>query len=192
MTRLAALIIELDNAKLSEQAQAELVDDITAVIGQPPAAVVRVGHGQHVYWPLDRSDTTELSNAAAAVLATRWGYLIGKLGARFHGKVDSVFDLARVLRVPGTTNCKDPGAKVPVVGLSPGRPTDPCRRADRRARRARNHRGRRDRGSPRRDLRAGRLDVHGSSRGGAVQVVTGQGRRMARPTRSPAPGTTGC
>lgn len=53
VTRLAALIIELDYAKLSAQAQAELVDDITAVIGQPPAAVVESGHGQHVYWPLD-------------------------------------------------------------------------------------------------------------------------------------------
>lgn len=116
VTRLAALIIELDDAKLSEQAQAELVDDITAVIGQPPAAIVRSGHGQHVYWSVERSDATELSNPEAAVLATRWGYLICKLAARFRGKIDTVFDLARVLRVPGSTNCKDTSAKVPVVG----------------------------------------------------------------------------
>jgi hypothetical protein len=116
VTRLAALIIELDDAKLSKAAQAKLIDDITAILGSAPTAVVLSGHGQHVYWPIDRSDTTELSNAAAAVLATRWGYLIAKLMGARRGKVDTVFDLSRVLRVPGTTNTKDTSAKVPVVG----------------------------------------------------------------------------
>jgi hypothetical protein len=115
VTRLAALIIELDDAKLSKPAQVKLIDDITAILGSAPAAVVLSGHGQHVYWPINVDDAAELSNPAAAVLAARWGHLIGKLGARFRGTIDSVFDLSRVLRVPGSTNCKD-AAKVPVTG----------------------------------------------------------------------------
>ncbi len=113
VTRITALIAEIDDAKMSRGAADAVIADIAGVIGWP-TAIVESGHGRHFYWPIDRDDAEALSNGAAAALAERFGTLVRKVAASRRGLVDTVSDLARVLRVPGTTNCKaDP---VPVRG----------------------------------------------------------------------------
>ncbi len=72
-----------------------------------PSIIVSSGHGLHCYWLLNRpypinSDKDKL-NAKGCVKG-----LALVLGG------DSVFDLSRVLRVPGTKNVKDPDNPLPV------------------------------------------------------------------------------
>ncbi len=68
------------------------------------------GHGIHAFWlfkePWMFEDTEEWK--LAENLTKRWHELIKMEAARHGWVVDSVFDLARVLRVPGTLNHKDP------------------------------------------------------------------------------------
>ena len=74
----------------------------------PPATVVHSGNGIHVYWPFDTFLTPE-----------RWQKLSEALkeACKTHGlKADHAItaDSARVLRVPGTQNWKDPANPKPV------------------------------------------------------------------------------
>jgi hypothetical protein len=75
----------------------------------PVTTVVRTGGGYHGYWlldePLERDDAT--------ALLARWGAHWSKYAQDAGYKVDNVFDLPRVLRVPGTFNRKN-GGEVPV------------------------------------------------------------------------------
>jgi hypothetical protein len=76
----------------------------------PPTFVVRTGNGAHAWWlfrePLIFESDEDRRNAGA--LALRWQSLL-RLNAAAHGwAFDRLADLARVLRVPGTKNCKDP------------------------------------------------------------------------------------
>jgi hypothetical protein len=94
------------------------VEDAMSILPQqlPPTFVVRTGNGAHAWWlfrePLvfesdeDRRDT--------ANLALRWQSLL-RLNASARGwDFDRLADLARVLRIPGTQNCKDPRNPKPV------------------------------------------------------------------------------
>lgn len=68
----------------------------------PPSIVVRSGHGLHVFWMLrDISEPSELSTAS------KW--VAGVLGG------DHTFDAARLLRLPGSFNLKDPENPIPVT-----------------------------------------------------------------------------
>ena len=82
----------------------------------PPTFVVRTGNGAHAWWlfrePLIFESDEDRRNAGA--LALRWQSLL-RLNAAAHGwAFDRLADLARVLRVPGTKNCKDPANPKPV------------------------------------------------------------------------------
>jgi hypothetical protein len=76
----------------------------------PPTFVIATGNGIHV-WLLFRKlylFHSEEDRAAAALLAKRWNTLI-RDNARMRGwKIERLCDLARILRIPGTTNRKDP------------------------------------------------------------------------------------
>lgn len=81
----------------------------------PPSMLVGTGGGLHAWWllrePLDLSDLKE--RADAELITRAWNMKLIEV-ARAQGiAVDSVFDLARVLRVPGTHNRKY-GAPRPV------------------------------------------------------------------------------
>jgi hypothetical protein len=82
----------------------------------PPTFVVRTGNGAHAWWlfrePLIFASDEERGEAAN--LALRWQSLL-RLNASAHGwSFDRLADLARVLRVPGTQNCKSPASPKPV------------------------------------------------------------------------------
>lgn len=82
----------------------------------PQSVLVHSGGGLQAWWlfkepwPLE----TEQEMRKAGALATRWIRAIRARAAAKGWDIDSVGDLARVLRVPGTHNCKIPGQARPV------------------------------------------------------------------------------
>lgn len=81
-----------------------MLKDFTA-----PTVAVHSGHGLHLWWALDRpwmfADATDRARAAES--ARQWSHKVQAAAALRGWDVDSVHDLARVLRVPGTRNYKD-------------------------------------------------------------------------------------
>ena len=75
-----------------------------------PTLVIDSGHGLQCWWILDEpwlfADADEREQARRA---TQWWHrMIQEIFAKQDWVVDSTFDLARVMRLPGTTNNKDP------------------------------------------------------------------------------------
>lgn len=85
-------------------------DALSIVDGMPapPTMVVRTGGGVHAWWAL--LDPLELSNAEdrarARALTYGWSLIARGLCEKRGWSMDSVWDLARVMRVPGTLNRK--------------------------------------------------------------------------------------
>jgi len=75
-----------------------------------PTVVIATGNGVHAWWLFKEPlvfDTSEERRAAAGLI-TRWQTLL-RLNAAAQGwAFDRLSDLARVLRIPGTLNNKDP------------------------------------------------------------------------------------
>lgn len=88
--------------------------DVLAKVPLKPSMVIRSGHGLHPYWVLNEP-ITDISEAKA--LAERWKFTIQSKFNEHGLKLDSVFDLARVLRLAGTNNYK---AEPVPVELVPG------------------------------------------------------------------------
>lgn len=84
--------------------------------GLTPSFYVASGHGIHVYWSLREpwvlGDPAEREKAVS--LYKRFGETLRAAGEQRGYRLDPVFDLARVLRVPGTMNHKT-DTVVPVV-----------------------------------------------------------------------------
>ena len=87
-------------------------------VGCQPSAVIESGHGLQAWWIFREvwlfDDTTE--RADAEQLAKRFNYYFKDQAKALGWDIDSTFDLARVMRVPGTTNYK--GDPVPVKLLN--------------------------------------------------------------------------
>jgi putative DNA primase/helicase len=76
----------------------------------PPTVVIATGNGAHAWWLFkepyvfddaeDRKDT--------ALLVSRWQTLLRLRASQRGWAFDRLSDLARVLRIPGTANMKDP------------------------------------------------------------------------------------
>jgi hypothetical protein len=98
------------NLPPDEKAALELVDSM----GLSPSVVIHSGHGIQAWWlfnePWVFDDTDE--RRAAQDLSQAWTYTLRSRAKAKGWDVDCTFDLARVLRVPGTVNHK--GAPVPV------------------------------------------------------------------------------
>lgn len=67
----------------------------------PPTLVVDSGNGLHAYWRFDR--VRKIEDTDLGTLPRDW---VSHLNDSTESKLDSVGDLARVLRVPGTANRK--------------------------------------------------------------------------------------
>jgi hypothetical protein len=88
----------------SEDAALELV----AALPLDPSIVVHSGNGLHLWWLLEKpwvfGDDEERESAIVALQA--WGATLKAAADELGYDLDSVHDLARVLRVPGTLNQK--------------------------------------------------------------------------------------
>lgn len=91
----------------------ELID----AAGMEPTLVVHSGHGLQAWWLFNEfwAFNGEPQRLEAAGLAQRWNGTLQARAAERQWVVDSTFDLARVMRVPGTLNRK--GAPVMPVRL---------------------------------------------------------------------------
>lgn len=116
VSRLVSMYCELDDKNTTPEQQAAIIADLTALFG-PPSMIVHSGHGVHLYWPItDGAITDEFTTDAAAKLLNRFGRIVTEVAAKHGaGKPDPVWDIARVLRAPGTTNYKDINHPVPVT-----------------------------------------------------------------------------
>ncbi|MGK2880441.1 MAG: hypothetical protein ACSLE6_06470 [Mycobacterium sp.] len=110
VTRLAALVVDLDakaNGCGSIAVAEDIITDVAALIGEYPSVVVRSGYGLHGYWPVeDGQISDDFTTGHATAMLRRWGRLVRVVASNRNANVDSVFDLSRVLRVPGTANHK--------------------------------------------------------------------------------------
>lgn len=96
-----------------EVAQA-IIDDLSAIIGVNPVAVVHSGHGMQPYWAIEDGHIDDFNRSKIAGISRRFGQLIQRVAEMYGGKVDNVSDLPRVLRAPGTINHKDSQNPIPV------------------------------------------------------------------------------
>jgi hypothetical protein len=110
-------------------AAADVIDDLSEMLGSRPVGVVQSGHGLQPHWAIERGDGTDWPDetdprhSVAAALLRRWGRLVKHVGTSRKGSVDGVFNLDRILRVPGTTNRKDPDRPVrTTIGWNSGGP----------------------------------------------------------------------
>jgi hypothetical protein len=89
-----------------------------------PTLIVNSGHGYHCWWLyndlLDVRTTDQRSHAQS--VACGWQSLLARMAHERHWIFDSVSDFARVLRIPGTQNCKRPLAIEQVELLDGARP----------------------------------------------------------------------
>jgi hypothetical protein len=105
----------------SYDAATAVIADLSTMLGVDPVAIVASGHGLQPHWAIERGDDTDWPSSedagwrTAQTLFRRWGRLVAHVAERHGGATDSVFDLSRVLRVPGTTNCKSPAEPRPVT-----------------------------------------------------------------------------
>lgn len=76
----------------------------------PPSAIIRTGGGLQPWWFL----VEPIGVDQARELLRGWGATWAELGRRHNWHVDNVFDVARVMRLPGTTNHKT--VPTPVTG----------------------------------------------------------------------------
>ena len=85
-----------------------------------PTIIIDSGHGIQAWWLFDKPwifEDQEADNREAQKLAQWWNREVKSLYAAEGWDIDSVFDLARVLRVPGTFNNKDPEHRAPVTTI---------------------------------------------------------------------------
>lgn len=83
-----------------------------------PSIIVNSGNGIHGYWLLDKPFIIETEDDRKHILSIFkcFGRYVNSEAKKRNWKIDSVYDLARILRVPGTINHKlGTGAKCEVI-----------------------------------------------------------------------------
>jgi len=81
-----------------------------------PSLVLETGHGYHAWWLFkepyafdDEADRQRIKN-----ISRSWVAMLQRKAASRGYSLDAVFDLSRILRIPGTHNCKNPERPFPV------------------------------------------------------------------------------
>lgn len=108
ITGLNAVYIDIDykdSGAGSVKASRELVDLISDLIGTTPSAVVYSGHGIQPYWAIECDENFD--PVLAQGVLNRWGAFCRFVAGSLNVQLDSVFDLPRIFRAPGSRNMKD-------------------------------------------------------------------------------------
>jgi hypothetical protein len=106
VTRLTALFADLDvkgGGCPDLETAYKIVNDLSIILNTSPSAIALSGNGLHPYWPVSDHQTGKYN---IALLLRRWGRLVTSVAHRHGAGVDNVYDLPRILRVPGSFNCK--------------------------------------------------------------------------------------
>lgn len=124
VTRWAALSADLDvqsgtKSLPSLDAAKAVITDLSGMLGVEPMFVIFSGHGVQPVWPID-PEADQCSRETATLLLKRWGGLVKRVAQAHGGDADSVFELARLARVPGSVNLKDPARPVATGVISMG------------------------------------------------------------------------
>ena len=117
-----ALVGDLDFAddenpdRPADQAEAlKLIEKFPLV----PTAIIHSGHGLQCFWLLEEAwlfGDDDAERQAAEALGKAWGKQLQRIAEEHGFTLDSVHDLARVMRVPGTVNVKrEPAVPVTIV-----------------------------------------------------------------------------
>jgi len=118
VTRLAALYADIDFKEKpkgmgSLPGAQDLMQVLSGALGIDPVAVLHSGHGLQAYWLVEDGHIDEFNGTDMKNLSLRWGLLCKEMARVEGGGVDSIFDLARIFRAPGSVNWKDPEHPVP-------------------------------------------------------------------------------
>lgn len=108
------LDLDLKHDTHKQQDLPATLDEIKGKLPVEPSIVVHSGHGVHLYWLFREVlifDTAEDKKRAEGLLQGFQAYIKQRLGY----KLDSTFDLARVLRLPGTMNYKAEPVPVQII-----------------------------------------------------------------------------
>lgn len=114
--QLPALYVDIDVAGPNHVATdlPATIDDAHLLLADyplPPTAVVHSGGGLQAWWMFDEPQNV----TDVAALLTRWGTTWTELGRRRGWHIDNVYDVARVMRLPGTHNRKNGAVPVTVA-----------------------------------------------------------------------------
>jgi hypothetical protein len=97
---------------------AEFISVLSGIVETRPTVSIYSGHGIQPLWPIEDGELdTEEKWARAYRLSRRFGRLANRVAGDFSASLDNVSDLARIVRVPGTTNWKDPANPAPVYAV---------------------------------------------------------------------------
>ncbi len=128
--RVAALVADIDVTHPGVKAVGGMptfgdaravIADLSGMLGSLPVVVVGSGHGLQPWWPVEHEDSRDIPAMTRRV--ERFNALVRQLAASRGGSADKLTDIARVWRMPGTENLKDPEDPVAVrVAFLAGRP----------------------------------------------------------------------
>lgn len=105
-----------ENLPATEAEATKLIAD--AFGGLEPSYIIDSGHGLQCYWLLDSwCEITEANRSAVQSLSINFNAIWRSSCANAGYDADSVCDLARVMRLPGSKNHKVPSDVKPVVEL---------------------------------------------------------------------------
>ncbi len=79
-----------------------IIDDLSEILCTRPVVITSTGHGLQPIWALEDCDDIEVG----IPLLRRFGRMVSIVAESRKAKVDSVFDVARMLRCAGTVNVK--------------------------------------------------------------------------------------
>ena len=98
-----------------------VVETLADMLGTDPVVLVNSGHGLQPRWLVEPDDSGDVARMAR--ILARFGELTRFVCRRYGGSADSVHDVSRVLRAPGTWNLKQPERPVRTSAtFHPGRP----------------------------------------------------------------------
>lgn len=109
---IVGLWADIDYGPSENKKRPPTAKDALALIAElplKPTITIHSGHGYQCWWLLEEPWTfdSDAERESARLTSHRWNVAIRNVASNHGWTVDSVFDLSRVMRIPGTVNAKD-------------------------------------------------------------------------------------